>query len=253
MSLVVAVSMYKEHCENLREIEGAINLIQLDLRRYIATEQDGNVYKYTKLLSYLITCWTEVRILKLLYEKNAFTSADIESIILAGTLKDKWIMALNFAFAKAYTINRSDDIAAQLDFTAKSYYNEIKSLIINDLLPATEIRNRIAHGQWKYAFTNDLKSISPNLTGELRRENIVTLQLKMNLLKGLGVLIHDLAVSPLTFKRDFDKTYRLIEQNKRNLHKRHFGVYQQKMIAKYRRGLYRRNLAKTQNNPTSTI
>lgn len=89
--------MYIQHCENIEEIEGAISLLELDLRRYISTQQEKNTYKYTKLLSYLITCWTEVRILKLAYEKNGFSEIEREIIISAGTLNDKWLTSLDIA------------------------------------------------------------------------------------------------------------------------------------------------------------
>ena len=59
---------------------------------------------------------------------------------------------------------------------------------------------------------------------------------------GLAFLIHDLAVSPPTFERDFDKNYRLVEENKRNLHKRTYNDYRTKMIAKYQRGLAKRRI-----------
>lgn len=233
--------MYKHHIKNIKEIEGAISLVELDLRRYISIQQENHTYKYTKLLSYLITCWTEVRILKLAYEQNGFSQIERETIISANTLNNKWVTALNIAISKAYRINKNIDIPAQLPFTARSRYNELISLILNDLLPSIEIRNRIAHGQWKIAFSNDLKSISPQLTGALRQENIVNLQLKKKLLIGLAALIHDLVVSPITFERDFDKNYESIEQNKRNLHKRDYNTYKQKMIEKYKRGVSKRN------------
>jgi len=233
--------MYKQHCENIGEIEGAIKLVEQDLRRYISIRQDKHVYKYTKLLSYLITCWTEVRILKLAYERNGFVTSDKDLIIAAGTLNDKWITALDISICKAYVINRNLDIATQLPFTARIRYNELKNLIASDLLTSIELRNRIAHGQWKFAFTNDIGNISTLLTGELRQENIVKLQLKKKLLIGIASLIHDLAVSPSTFERDFDKNYRQIEQNKRNLHKRDYESYKQNMIDKYERGKTLRN------------
>lgn len=227
--------MYIHHCQNLKEIENAINLVEIDLRRYISAEKDAHVYRYTKILSYLITCWTEVRVLKLTFERNAFTPTEIDSI-LKCSLENKWVSTLEIAISKAYNINRNGNISNQLDFTARARYNEIVTLIKNDLVPSIEIRNRIAHGHWLIAFTNDLKNKSEDLTRQIRTENIVTLQLKKKLLSGLSQLIHDLAVSPSTFERDFDRNYRLIEQNKRNLHKRNYQVYKKKMVEKYKRG-----------------
>lgn len=231
---------YKQHCENLGEIEAAIRTIELDLRRYISTQQNNNVFIYTKILSHLITCWAEVRILKLIYENNAFSNAEIDKILSSSTLEFKWQNALDIAISKAYNLNNTQNISSKLGTTPRFRYEEMSNLIKLDLLPSIELRNRIAHGQWKIAFQSDLKSISTKLTGQLRLENIVALQLKKKLLVGLAQTIHDLAVSPLTFERDFDKNFRLIEENKRNLHKRDYQVYKQKMIDKYNRGVLKR-------------
>ncbi len=232
--------MFKQHCENINEIEEAIKLIERDLRKYISMAEERPVYKYTKLLSQLIICWAETRILKLAYEKNAFDVNQINEIITRRTLEQKWLTSLNIAISKAYKIKSKINIENSLPFTARARYNEIKKLINTDLVPSIELRNRIAHGQWRIAFTNNLKAISTELTGRLRTENIVSLQLKKKLLIRLAILIHDLAVSPKTFERDFDKNYSSIEQNKINIHKRDYGDYKAKMIYKYQKGLTKR-------------
>lgn len=231
---------YKHHCQNLSEIQAAITIIELDLRRYISTQQEKNVFIYTKILSYLITCWAEVRILKLTYENKAFTQSEIDEILSSKTLELKWQNALDIAISKAYGLNNRNNISSKLATTPRFRHNEMSELIKSDLLPSIELRNRIAHGQWKIAFQIDLKNISTKLTGELRKENIVALQLKKKSLIGLAQTIHDLAVSPSTFERDFDKNYRLIEENKRNLHKRDYQNYVMKMVDKYNRGTIKR-------------
>lgn len=237
--------MYKKHCENLRELEDAIKLIQRDLRRYISTEQKKEEYIYTKLLSYLVTCWAEVRILKVAFEPNAYSDKELTEILTVSTLENRWITALNISFCKAYQIRYTNDcdvIESKLPFTNSSRYSALLSLIKNDLVQSIEVRNRIAHGQWLFAFTSDLKNFSQDLTTELRTEDIVKLQLKWSLLKNLAKLIQDLAVSPQTFIRDFDENYKNIEQQKKNLHKREYSKYKQQMIIKYKKGIETRRL-----------
>ncbi|WP_217587849.1 hypothetical protein [Lentibacillus saliphilus] len=238
--------MYKQHVQNLASIDGAIKLVQLDLRRYVSTQQENNEYIYTKILSYLVTCWTEVRVLKLAYEPNGFTEVEIAQIISASTLKDKWLKALNISVCKAYQLNFTDDIEEiknKLDYTPRMRYTELVKLIEKDLMLSIEIRNRIAHGQWVYAFTNTLENISSDLTGELRTENIVKLQLRIKLFISISIIIHDLAVSPPTFEQNFDKNFKKVEQQVKNLHKRSYEDYKDRMIQKYRRGIQkRRNL-----------
>jgi len=113
-------------------------------------------------------------------------------------------------------------------------------LISNDLLESNQLRNRISHGQWSYAFNNDLLGINESLTRQLRQENIVKLQLRLKMFISLAQIIHDLAVSKPTFERDFDRNYRKIEDQKRNFHSRDYDDYKNKMILKRERGIEKR-------------
>ena len=171
--------MYAEHCQNLREVENGIERIELDLRKYISMNDSQNEYTYTKILSQLITCWAEVRILKVLHEPKAFTQAEINGILpQKSSLEDKWKNSVKLAFSKAYNLNGLTPIEAQLSGDAQIRYLEIMNLISNDLLPSIQLRNRIAHGQWRTAFTGNLRSISVSLTQQIENENIISLQLK---------------------------------------------------------------------------
>lgn len=156
----------------------------------------------------------EVKVLKVIYEYNAFTDSEIGTILNA-TLQDKWVLALNFAICKAYgvpVINESEVIKSRLSFTSRLRYLELLRIIKEIFTKSIEVRNRLAHGQWEYAFTNDLKNISSAITGRLKTERIINLQLNIKLFKSLAELINSLAVSPLTFERDFDLHYSRIEQ-----------------------------------------
>ena len=72
--------MLRQHISNLRLIEKAIKVIQRDLRHFISTEDTIGTYIYTKILSQLISSWSEVRILKLLYEENSFDEDEIDEV-----------------------------------------------------------------------------------------------------------------------------------------------------------------------------
>jgi len=110
----------------------------------------------------------------------------------------------------------------------------------NELVESNQSRNRIAHGQWQFAFNNDLLGINKDLTAKLRKENIVKLQLRLKMFINLAQIIHDLAVSKTTFTRDFDRNYRIVEEQKQNFHNRNYEDYRKKMIMKRRRGLKRK-------------
>lgn len=235
------VSYYVQHCENLTSIEKAIKTVQRTLREYIAKDEHMNIYAYTKLLSHLVNTWAEVRVLKLVYEVGAFSDAEKASVIGSKGPKGKWKKALDIAFCKAYGMSSIGQIERlTTPYTARTRYLALLAIIGGDLLESSELRNRIAHGQWKHAFNNDLSSLNTQLTGKLRQENIVKLQLRWKMFKSLAQIIHDLAVSKPTFERDFDNNFRRLEEQKRNFHNRDYNDYRERMKLKRQRGrLYR--------------
>lgn len=240
---------YKEHCENLREIENAIHLLQRSLRNAISTSDKKNERIYTRILSFLTISWTEVRIYKIAYERNAFTDAEILTIINAKTLELKWTTALEVAFLKAYSKNSTND----LPIDAKEQYNKIVDIIKSDLVPPITLRNKVAHGQWVHAFNGDTTNLSTNNTNAINAENIIILQLRIKILSALASLINDLAVSPITFKRDFLKYYSIIEQNRQNIHKREYLKYCNKLVEKFNQGKIKKISNSSNNSPKGTI
>lgn len=232
-------NLYLQHCENLRMIERAISCVQLALRNYISLEDGVNSQIYTRLLSHLVNTWVEVRLLKLTYEPFAFSDDKKLEILKGGSLEDKWKIALDNSFCKAFKLTDKNKIMTSntVQFTARKRYEALKQLIEKDLLSSAEVRNRIAHGQWKFAFTFDLLKISSDLMREIKKENILTLQFRLALFKSMGQIIHDLAVSKKTFERDFDENYGKIEVQLQNSKNVDFRLYKKKLVEKKLRGL----------------
>lgn len=245
--------MFEKWCENVTALVSAIETVQRDLRKYISNKEITNRDNYTKLLSYLVICWCEARIMKLIHEPEyeftnrygtftkpkSFNNDEILAVQTAESLKDKWLTAVKIAMSRAYNVPINGNFPNNLPITPRSRYNIIQDLITNKLLPSIELRNRIAHGQWKQAFTNDLGSFSQPLTTKLRTENIVDLQQNYAIFNALSQLIHDLASSTRTFERDFDHNYRLIETNILNLNHRRYPEYCASLVAKSERGKQR--------------
>jgi len=222
-------------------IRRAIKTVQRSLRESISKDERLNEYIYTKILSQLINSWAEVKVLKLVYERGGFNESERNRIIRCSGPRERWDMALTIAFCKAYRVSNINNITSvTIPITPRTRYNELMKLISNDLLESNQLRNRISHGQWSYAFNNDLLGINESLTRQLRQENIVKLQLRLKMFISLAQIIHDLAVSKPTFERDIDRNYRKIEDQKRNFHSRDYDDYKNKMILKRERGIEKR-------------
>jgi hypothetical protein len=222
-------------------IEQAIKTVGRSLREYISFDEQEKTLIYTKILSHLINSWVEVRLMKLVYECGAFSDNDKTKIIKCKELQKKWTTALNIAFCRAFAVSSPKNInKTTVPFTARNQYGALLGIIKTDLLGSSSIRNRIAHGQWKYAFNEDMMGINGALTSKLGEENILMIQFRLAMFKSLGQIIHDLAVSKPTFVRDFDANYKRIEEQRRNAQNTDYNKYRVKMILKKKKGIRRK-------------
>lgn len=91
----------------------------------------------------------------------------------------------------------------------------IKTLIIDYVKTPSELRNRIAHGQWVVAFQgNSVTDISSDLTLAIRELDVVTLDnLKMGF-QGLADIIEAMIESPNNaFVKDYTKVESALKSN----------------------------------------
>lgn len=237
--------MYHLHCENLRHLKRGIDVLKSDLNKSIAQEDEIKINIYNKLLSGIITSWSEVRVLKLINEPNGFTYFErcfIEDKNLS--LEGKWRKALIIAICKAYSINylcpnnkliKNNAVERILSIDVKNKFKELSDIIDNDLVPSINIRNKIAHGQWKYPITRDFKSIDVNLQNQFYNENITVFSYRINVFEKLSQMIHDLCVSKPTFERDFDRLFANIRSEKGRNHNETYEKHCSSKVEKYKK------------------
>lgn len=246
------MSLYYYHCENLRQIENGINLVSRNLKDSLSKKYENEVNSYTRLLTYLLSCWTEVRLYKIVEETYSgsttgpFTDSQKSKILdKRKTLEGKWKDAISIAMCQAFDIPetiRQDTIKQHLnsDLTNRKRYINIMDCLNNELSISIQLRNKIAHGQWVYALNSHNSAINENLTTNLHDINIVKIQLQHKMYKSLANIIHDLVVSPATFERDFEKNYKALVSNRDNFHKRDYESYKTNMVKMYEQGKEKR-------------
>ena len=210
-------------------LENAISAVQISIKESIRKNEKVKVDTFTRLLAHLVSSWIEVRVLKLIYEPNAFSDDQIKEILKTNVLNERWKKALLFSYSKSFKIT---DPATIQD----KRYEYLADLISQDFLESNQVRNRLAHGQWRFAFNKDLTAINTDLTKIIEEENIMKLQIKMNIFKDIAQIIHDLTVSKPTFERDFNAYFNRVKENKNHHENRNFEKYKEILIRSHKRG-----------------
>jgi hypothetical protein len=206
--------LYEFHVANVRAIESALEQVARACRRAIGRQDNTQANAFTRTYALLLGAWAECRLRKVLYEPGAFSEDERVGIRSKDTQFDRWTQVTDLAFRKRQGIESNSTFLAPplIPYSAFAKFNALNGLLQKDLRPVIELRNKLAHGQWEYPLTSDEFGISQDQMNALRKENLLSLQLKKRLITRLADAIHDLAVSGPTFDRDFDNHYRSIEQ-----------------------------------------
>lgn len=215
---------YNYHNLNKKSLENAISLIKENIRGVYKQEINGNytirttftnpervklindVRSYNRILLGLLASWSDESIRRLYYEENVFTEDQINYLLSRSTaLEQKWKLALKIAFCKAQGlipignetcqgININASAFPSIDIGLINKYRAVENLIANILVPAFNIRNKVQHGEWIYAFSPpDSKIFSREITVKISKENIVSISARMTVFNSVYQMIIDLS------------------------------------------------------------
>lgn len=233
-------TIYKFNVENLRSLEIALAQIKLIVHQAIATDNHSRIQSLTRLFALTLGAWAETRLRKLLYERNGFRDEQKSLIDQEKSYFDRWKKTIEIAIRTHYSLPGGPLDHSTLPHSVCSKYETLNEILEQDLRPVIEIRNKLAHGQWLYPFTESMKDLSVPQKTAMERENILSLQLKHLMLTHLSQMIHDLVVSRPTFERDFDANFRKFWGTKQNLIGRSYQTYREQLKQRYVRGREKR-------------
>jgi len=239
--------MYRFHVANLRSVERALRHVERLARAELSTGVGGDLggqnptlQALVRLDALLVAAWAECRLMKVLHEPASFNDADRGQVMSKREHLSKWTTAVEVSYRRHYDVPRAALGPGSLPHSAYQRLLTLRELLELDLRPVIEVRNKLAHGQWEYAFTNNGDDVSEPLTRALRTENLLSLHFKMTIVTHLAEIVHNLAVSQPTFERDFDREFGLVVSAQRNLQARSYPAYALMMQEKYQRGRVRR-------------
>ncbi|MFW6282371.1 MAG: hypothetical protein ACOC1O_06280 [bacterium] len=273
---------FELHNLNKKSLENAIKLIKEDIKNsyrkecaddeyIIKSKFDNkrrkdlinNIRSYNRILFGLMVSWSDESIRRLFYERDVFSENQIDYLLTNKPLEQKWKLALKISFCKAYNLIPSNNencsglsirnLRSTLTTGLIDKHEYIKELIINFLIPAFDIRNKVQHGEWIAAFRPPYsKEYDRELTSIIFKENIVTINARMIIFNSVYQMIIDLArfrsgdfkIDPsLTpFEYFYNQHINKIEDQVNKIRNPELNKYIETLIAKKQRGKkYRKN------------
>jgi hypothetical protein len=219
-------TLYGYHSDNLREVTRGFNeVVALGLDG-LSKDEASAVSALTRICVFLLSAKVEARFYKLLYEPpvpDEFRALVNASPPQRPSLETKWIRTIKHAFALYYDVT-GDFLASTAPSAAIAQYQAHLTGLAT-LVPIFELRNKVAHGQWRHALNGAGTALNPASTSSLDSENLLTLTLKDRLAGAIVDGINDLVVSRRTHDRDLSKHQRRLQNAQRELESRSFDKF----------------------------
>lgn len=190
--------IYQAQCDNLRVLEGAWKHIKRSIHRDILSNNETSVQLQTKLLALTYSAWAETSFYKLIHTPYGFDLDEITQIkraidkqsIVAG-----WRKAVSLALRKV--ASKKSNYVPNVKLT-------IERLVSEYIEKPSQLRNKIAHGQWVVGLNSKSTDLQQNITTQLASIDIVKLDLWKETTFGLCKIIENLIESPnKSFQRDY--------------------------------------------------
>lgn len=209
---------YRSACLNVKETGKNYSILNRSINSLISKNLLDNgqltsscqkeIKSLTKLAILAYTAYTEALFLKLIYTCNGFTKDEIGQIF--KTQKKENIIK---AWKKAFEISAKKSIGKRSNFFPNSI-RKINNIIDIHLKEPSELRNKIAHGQWAVAFNSKNSEINQDLTVKIEKISIVDINKWLIVFKTLSELISLAIQSPLKgYPQQFWEKITQIEKN----------------------------------------
>lgn len=182
-------SIFSIQTDNVRALEKAWEQGNRLLNESLRSQNQDAISIQTKLMALLFSSYTEAIFSKLIHTPHALTEFEINSLkseFKSNSYKG-WVKCLKVVVNKITTKEQPYKDKVIVDVT---------TLLQNYIKEPSEVRNRMAHGQWITALNKDNTRINEALSTKIRMLDIITLTRYKNSFTLLSLIIEDLIESP---------------------------------------------------------
>lgn len=190
----MAEEIFMASTVNLKDLKKQRKRIGALVNRAIREKQDSDLMSLTKVYALLYSAYVEISFLKLIHTPKAFAESEITQIMCGRNLEEKWLKCVDFALKKLHTTNLGE-VANK-----KQMLNRILQEYI---IGPSQIRNKVAHGQWIYCLNNECTKINQSTTNQMADLDFVKIERYFCIYDKFHQCILDLLISQKTHYRDY--------------------------------------------------
>lgn len=191
------IEIYRASTTNVRELKKQRASIKRLFNRAIIQKDKMSQNLLTKLYALLYSSFVEVCFLKIIHTPYGFTDPEILQIYGQRNLELKVSKCLELAFLSI------DKMAGRGEIQNKKQI--LVRYIEQYILSPSQLRNKIAHGQWSVALNNDNTAINADTTAKINNLDFVKVDILFSVFEKIGQAIEDLIESP--YKAHFNDFY----------------------------------------------
>lgn len=191
----MANDIYYACSENAKDLKKQRKRLLSLTNRAIREKNDADLCSLTKLYTLLYSAYAEVSLLKLIHSPNAFTESEIHQITSGRNLEEKWKKCVELAFSNLNTSSNTGTIANKKQTLLR--------ILDKYIIQPSQIRNKVAHGQWIKCLNSDGSRINSDVTAEMLKIDFVKIDRLFCIYEKFQQCILDLSVSPKTHYRDY--------------------------------------------------
>lgn len=184
------LEVFQAQTANLRVLEQGWKHTKRGIHRDLLSNNQASVLLQTKLLALIYCAWSEAAFSKLIHTPHGFELDEIRQIKAAGETRSivaAWEKCVALALKKVQSRNGNylPNVKQELGRLIKSYIEQ-----------PSQLRNKVAHGQWQIALNSKNTALNADLKTALDNLDLVKLDLLREGCDGLCRIVEALIESP---------------------------------------------------------
>jgi hypothetical protein len=200
------------HANNRAKLNRAITHLEIALNTAIRGNHKEQEHALVRVVAILRMAWVESSFSCLLHSQNVLSDNQVIFIRNHPNEITKWHGLCEFLFRLQYLKGKQKPLnRVNLGVTVFTRYSLLKEILDNYIAPFIELRNKLAHGQWHVALTNDGTDKNSSMTATVWTLSKKELLLIKSITEATVRLFGMLIVGTKQFESDFEKVFRKID------------------------------------------